>query len=358
LRPPVEQRPLGPGELQPIDDSLQEFVRALEIGSSTRGGSDGNPRVTKTSAMNPMLMAGSQLFDLVIPQHARVDLRSHGLFLEIGIDEQLLNYPWELMHDGDDFLCEKHYVGRFVNVASRPIPPGEQPRAGSTLQPLSILVISVPRPQPRIAPGSQSMSYEPLPEAAAETEAIAEAVKDVKGVKLQTLIGKDATFNAVYSALKSNEFHIVHFNGHAHFSEKEPTSSGLVLFDRDMTTGPLVSFFGKRPPILSFMNACETGVHADWNSKYDVYSLARALLESGSYLVGSRWKLTDDSAHTFAKRFYTALLAEDKALGPAIKEARTECRKAVGEDDVGWASFVFYGDPRVCFRQTTSDAAH
>jgi CHAT domain-containing protein len=124
-----------------------------------------------------------------------------------------------------------------------------------------------------------------------------------------------------------------------------------VLHDRDMKTGPLGRFFGANPPLLCFMNGCETGMTAPaWKDSFDIYGLAWAFLETGSYLIGSRWKVDDETAKSFAARFYTALLREGKALGPAVTEARRECFQAPRADDLGWASYVLYGDPRMGFR--------
>src|SRR5262245_23194322 len=104
LRPPVEQRPLGRGQLDPINAQLEELVGGHQPTTSRSGG-----RAASTAAANDptatMELVGSQLFDIVIPRHIGAELRNPGLFLEIGVDEGLLHYPWELMNDGQAFLC-------------------------------------------------------------------------------------------------------------------------------------------------------------------------------------------------------------------------------------------------------------
>ena len=81
-------------------------------------------------------------------------------------------------------------------------------------------------------------------------------------------------------------------------------------------------------------------------------SLARAFLETGAYLLGSRWKLSDNAAAAFAPAFYKYLLEDRKSVGEAVVLGRRACMKATEADpgDIGWASYVYYGDPRVCFR--------
>jgi CHAT domain-containing protein len=72
-------------------------------------------------------------------------------------------------------------------------------------------------------------------------------------------------------------------------------------------------------------------------------------MEAESYLLGSRWKLSDKAAPVFATSFYKALLEEWKPIGEAVVAARKACRQASMPDDVGWASYVYYGDPRLGF---------
>lgn len=77
-------------------------------------------------------------------------------------------------------------------------------------------------------------------------------------MKLEYIAKREATFNNVYKALKRGQYQIIHFNGHARFDDQNHYRSGLVLYDSDMITGQLASTIGQKPPILCFINACET----------------------------------------------------------------------------------------------------
>jgi CHAT domain-containing protein len=98
------------------------------------------------------------------------------------------------------------------------------------------------------------------------------------------------------------------------------------------------------------MNACETaasfGGDQSWEGRYDIFGLARAFLDTGAYLIGSRWEIGDESASAFAAAFYSHLI-RGISVGEAIRLARTACRKACPGDDFSWASYIFYGDPRL-----------
>ncbi|MDP9177767.1 MAG: CHAT domain-containing protein [Gemmatimonadota bacterium] len=347
IRPPIEERPLGPAELRPINSQLNKLATAIDARS---GNTEQPNRVAAVDIPDPfadMAELGTQLLDLMMPPYVQADLRAAELFLEIGMDDKLLEYPWELMHDGDEFLCLKHAIGRFVNGAAQPM-IARQPvtQLGSSLDALSILLISVPRPQPR----DDGLTYEHLKEAEAETDTIIETISKIEGISLSTLIGKEATWSNVWKTLRGQTFQIIHFNGHATFDEATPRSAGLVLFDRNMLTGSIATFFGRNPPLLCFINACETAKAATWKNRHDIFGLASAFLNTGAYLLGTRWKINDKAAAEFAKRFYTSLIVNHKSIGAAVKDARI-ATKVAAPDDFAWASYVFYGDPRVCFRR-------
>jgi CHAT domain-containing protein len=350
IRPPIEDTGLGAEVLDPINKRLEEIVATIDA------------RATKTSPPTPALpdkalietiqLLGQQLHDLVIPLYVQTDLSGEGLFLEIGMDENLLSYPWELMHDGSEFLCLKHAIGRFVN-GSYFVPPRLRPKSflGASLNRLSILLISVPNPEPRLE-DNQMVDYDRLPEAEAETNAITDVLGGDKDITLATLIGKDATYDKVYDALKSGSYQIIHFIGHAKFDQKNAHASALVLQDRNIVTEAIKRYIAKSPPILCFVNACDTArttAPGAWKDRYNIFGLSRAFLETGAYLLGSRWKVNDKAASEFAKKFYSSLLKDGRPLGMAILEARKECRALSPSSEFAWANYTLYGDPRVSF---------
>ena len=115
--------------------------------------------------------------------------------------------------------------------------------------------------------------------------------------------------------------------------------------------------------MLCVVNGCETtrAVGGDatedetkcgtWTEQYNIYGLARAFLETGSYLLGSRWKLNDQSAGLFARTFYSALLGKGQPIGQAITTARTAVKEQSLSGDFSRASYVYYGDTRMCLEE-------
>jgi CHAT domain-containing protein len=350
IRPPVWDSGISPEELDRINKQLDEFVATIDTRASKPP--SGAPARPTKALLETVQMLGQQLHTLAIKENFQSDLSGEGLFLEIGMEEPLLNYPWELMHDGKNFLCLKHAIGRFVNGGSF-VPPLQRPTSlfGTPLETLSVLLISVPYPEPRDEE-SKRVQYDGLPDAEAEATAITEVLASVDGIKLDTLLGRKAIYNDVFAALCSGSYQIIHFNGHAKFDEKHPHASALVLQDGNISAGAITRCLAKSPPVLCFVNACETtriAAPAGWKDRYNIFGLARAFLETGAYLLGSRWKINDEAASEFAKKFYASLLQDGKPLGMAILEARKTCKQVSPPDEFGWANYTFYGDPRVCF---------
>lgn len=348
LRPPITGLQLGNGELGPIIDSLNKLGTALDTRrqpnaiAAAAAGSD-------HAILEQAQEAGGLLHTLTIPPNVQMELGEENLFLEIGIDEALLEFPWELLHDGTDFFGLTHSIGRFVNVSRATIPKQGRPEPIG-VKPLSVLLISVPTPEPR-GTTEKPVKYSALAGVDKETQAIATAITDLGAdAELVVLRGKDATWMEVAKALKKTRYHIIHYSGHAYFDDKNPINSSLVLHDKDMATGAIKSFC-KQPPVLFFVNGCESsvgrGTGSAWKNRYDIFGLARAFLDTGAYLLGSRQQVGDGGAVMFAKSFYAELLKE-KPIGTAVREARKTC-KAAG--DFAWASYVYYGDPRIRFRK-------
>ena len=304
---------------------------------------------------------GEDLLRWYLPKEIQDEFRQKQIFIELGLDQDLVDLPWELMYDGDKYVSLKHDIGRFINTGDTFIPKSSRVEGWFSEQydKLSVLVISVPEPQDR-----KGVKYRPLSEARAETEALKRLLGDKAEIDLVVLCDKDAKWRTVRDVVASGRYDIIHFNGHAYSGGDRP-GSGLVLHDQDMMSETIIKAFGDKPPILLFMNACETGsleAGAPANAPHglNVAGLGKAFLMTGAYLIGNMWPVTDRASEIFARQFYASLLGElvakpdgvNHSLGQAMREARTQCRKMCSTDDWSWASYVLYGDPRLGFRLT------
>lgn len=356
MRSPSQELPTGTAEFEQINRDLDAFASRRAV-RAQRGGPADAPPPTDGADLAEL---GRQLFELTLPRLVRSDLRKEGLFIELGTDEDLLHLPWELMHDGDDFICLKHYVGRYVNMRRTPeLQARVLPNSGSDLGRLRVLLIAVPRPKPQ-----DGQVFEELPSVEAERDAILTTLGDL-GVQAEVLSGPDATGTRVLRALRDT-YQIVHFSGHAIFDARAANASAVVLDDRKLSVGRLIVALAEQPAVLCVINACETTRSVapvpggpegalSWQDQYNMYGLARAFLENGAYVLGSRWKLPDVSARRFAEEFYRSFLGNGDPIGRAITVARQAVSQAATSDDFSWASYVYYGDPRLCLRRATDE---
>lgn len=350
LRSPVESLMVGPPDLENSREKLDLF--AASVGLMAGRGGDGN-RGEGEPADEQLRSIGQELFEFMLPRHIQSDLDEE-TFIELALDEELTTLPWEVMNDGQDFLSQRHAMGRFINLRNPLLANRHRRKISADLDELKVLVIGVPRP----TPPPDGRVYDKLDGVEPEIEQIVETLTGI-GVQPTLLLDDDATYDRVRAELH-DPYHIVHYSGHAIFDDKEPSRSSLLLFDRPLTTGALMVSFEQHPALLCFVNGCETSrpeegsdqeEEVTFADRYNNYGLARSFLETGTYLLGSRWRLEDTAAKTFAGGFYAALLGAGDPVGKAIAAARRATAQA-GDPSCAWASYIFYGDPRIGIRSS------
>lgn len=350
--PPLRQTlRRGVQELPFTPDELDWSVRGLRKLVGSVGFSPGRGAMAASQApevLTQLAYEGELLLELVLPDVVETDLAGDSLFVEIGTDEVLLPVPWELMCSQEGFICLRHAMGRYVNLPVQ----SDLTRPLDLQGDLKVLILCVPQPQPSVG------DYERLREAESEYETLTTLLVD-RGVDCVPLRADEATKENVIRVLRGDQrFTIIHFTGHGHIDVEDPRRSGLVLFNGILTTG-IISRFVRHAPVLAFINGCETArtqegavseetdqpIELPLSHLTRVFGIARPFLDQGSYVLGTRWRVGDSSAARFARSFYGALLDGD-AIGKAIMKGRKTIY-APESSDLSWASYVFYGDPRL-----------
>lgn len=332
-------------------DDLQEPVTKLRDIAGRAGVATGRGHsaagLTGDQLLGALADNGDWLCRTLLPRFVAGELANQQIFLEVGTDEALLPVPFELMRDDSDFICLRHAMGRYVNLGTGLATIKTHNADGN----LAVLLICVPKPQP-----AGGTSYDNLPEAEAEYRAVVDFLVD-RGVDVVPLYGPDATKREVMKALKgTTKFTIVHFTGHGHNEDDRPGRSGLVLFDGVLTIGEIAGHLDNAPA-LAFINGCETAAGRAAGSAGEqalpmahltrVFGTARPFLDQGSYVLGTRWRVSDTASAQFATTFYSNLLGDEPVpIGEAVRRARTEIYDPESED-LSWASYVYYGDPRL-----------
>ena len=271
--------------------------------------------------------AGEQLYLTLLPAEVRESLRGHRGPLLLQLDEILVTVPWELLFDGEQYLCRRYDVGR---VVATPQQLRGQP-ARTVARPLRMLVLAAD-------PTGE------LPAVGAEADALCAAMDRHPGVR--AVMMADADPETVRRHLK--EYDAVHFAGHALHHEGRPAAGGWRLRGGDFTAADVVALAGGSPlPLIVVANACCSTQTDAWvgDDPTQVYGLANAFLLAGvRYYIGTQWDIVDGCGQEFGVRFWGGL-ASGLAVGAAMRRARDELAAARGEGDLGWAPYVLYGDP-------------
>ncbi|HEY8211467.1 MAG TPA: adenylate/guanylate cyclase domain-containing protein [Myxococcaceae bacterium] len=299
------ESPLSPAQLQEISNRFSAFIG---------GGAAG-------SYLARIQEQGRTLFDAALSDRARQKLKGSRLsYLRLELDDELVGVPWELMHDGQDFLCLRFAVGRMVAARDDASSSG----GGGARAAVAGHAVVVSNPS-----GD-------LPAATAEGEAVAGLLKDGFDGEVRHLRGP-VTRQAFAAAVKGCS--LLHFAGHSE-------GAGFVLADGHCAPHELVKAVGASAPVLVFANGCSASEGAGFTSAArGVTDVASALLRQGTqHYVGPMCAMGDSDALSFALRFYEAALG-----GAALGEAATEARRSLVQratHPVAFAGYLLYGDPR------------
>lgn len=254
--------------------------------------------------------------------------------LLLGVDETLLNLPWELLGAQQHEWALDIPLGRVVSTRVRPAPRRDPIEEDRTVR---ILVIENP---------SEDLSA---------TEAEVAAIEELAGpmgpatIEVVVLRGAEATGDGVREAVRDGTFDIVHFAGHGRFDDRRPGTSALVLVDGELRADDVLDLPWAKPPYLVYNAACESArgargrrlVSAERRSA----GLPAAFLATGvqGYL-GHFFPVEETAAAEISRTFYPALFGL-RNVGLAVSEARRSVRSRF-DDRVDLASFglTYFGD--------------
>lgn len=85
-----------------------------------------------------------------------------------------------------------------------------------------------------------------------------------------------------------------------------------------------------------------------WKSQDAAFSLVQTFLRLGvSSYIHSLWETSDpQAAAAFATCLISELTERFQSIGAALRQARQACIQQYGQENLVWASFILYGDPR------------
>ena len=153
---------------------------------------------------------GQVLYDELFSLSIKAKLAKTGAeYLILRIDDQLVQIPWELLNDGQEFLCQRFNMGRLVKTR-QPI-PGVKNRI--LARPLKMLILADPE-------GDLSGAY-------AEGVQIRDYMDHDK--ELMNVSLRSDNITPEYIKGKIRNFDFAHFAGHAEYDAHSPARSGWRL---------------------------------------------------------------------------------------------------------------------------------
>ncbi|MFN0071962.1 MAG: protein kinase domain-containing protein [Chloroflexota bacterium] len=273
------------------------------------------------SATGQLEQMGRLIYRYVLPEEVQEELRRYTGPLFLATDDASL--PWELIHDGREFLALSNAVGRRLVVS------GRRRRDESSNAAIGALLIGGATDNPV--------------EQTREIETISQVLHG--SIECTVLVGESATKSVVVRALMEHAFHIIHFIGQINLGTATDLERGLVLADGQVLTvaelertlqGEPFMFINGSPPRESQLEYLgnQTAALAS--------TLASARMRA---LVGPLWSVYSTGSRLLAGEFYR-LIAEGVPAGESLRRARLAVRARIGEE-LAWSSYVLYGDPNL-----------
>jgi class 3 adenylate cyclase/tetratricopeptide (TPR) repeat protein len=282
--------------------------------------------------LNKLREVGQVLSDDLFTQNVKEKIReTNAEHLIINLDDQLVQIPWELLHDGQTFLCQKYSMGRLVKTKQGLVDGG---KARNLARPLKMLILADPK-------GDLKGAY-------SEGIEIRDFTDKEKDLIHTSLLTQNVTAN--YIREKVRNFDLIHFAGHYDYHMQNPGQSGWRLTNESFTAHDISKMAGVGSmPALIFSNACQSARTEEWviseTIQNEIFGLANAFILAGvKHYVGTFWEVLDEPSRRFALEFYKHLLV-GLSTGEAVRQARLAVIEEYGEETIVWASYVLYGDP-------------
>ncbi len=281
--------------------------------------------------LDELVAAGQAIYVDLLPSFLKEKLQeARGPNLVLHLDKPLTGIPWELLHDGDEFLGRRFRMGRLVTMDAERSPPMQRRME----PPLSALIVADPSGD--------------LPAAQQEAAEVERILEDSPAIGPVTTLTGRVTLRTLRDELPKHD--ILHYAGHADF-DAATGEAQLRMADGPLTTKLIDQVAGRVDfPGLVFLNACSSAedtraTSTSRNAMAGPAGVASSLLLAGvRHVVGTLWEVRDEVARSFAKSFHHGLGASE-TIGASMERARNALAGKYGEDRLLWADHLLYGDP-------------
>jgi len=271
-----------------------------------------------------MVQMGRRLYQIYVPKETHghltslLDARPREP-LSVEADGALRALPWELLHNGEDFLS------LLIPMARTPVQAVKSPRLQS-LSSINRVLLALPE--------------DDLDEAIAEVREIHRALSEDLALDVEVLSGGKATKERVLEALQGGKFDAFHYSGHSRRGERAGAGHLLLSEGRRLRADELRRFVQGSPLKLVFLNSCGSAVATGASTA--LVGLADAFVQNGvPCVVGMRWPISDRGARILALTFYRALV-ETGDPAWALRETRLAVGTGLDWEDPAWAAPLLY----------------
>jgi len=270
---------------------------------------------------------GQSLYRLYINDDVRSTLSSllsynKDVRLIVESEERDAMLPWEIMHNGEDFISLSTAFARTSAYTN------SESSDDLLLRIKGLLVIA-------------SDPLGDLEFVKREAKAVTSAVEGIGSIHTELLTGADASKEKVIEAISSSRYQIIHYCGHSVFNRKNPRLSYLLFLNRRKLFVDEISRLCTENDIqLTFLNSCESAKGALPPSH--MLGLLHAFVRAGTpSVVGMMWRIGDKGAFIFASSFYK-MLAQGVHPTEAIRRARLKLGQYTDWRDPSWICPVLY----------------
>jgi hypothetical protein len=277
---------------------------------------------------------GQILYRLILPAPVRYELGQLRESLSLFTDDPSL--PWEILHDGSDFLSLRYPLSRQLILQQRlrtllgpAVPRGKG---------MAALVIADPT--------------EDLPGARKEGQAIFDFFQENGSTDSILLSGRAATWTSIQRRLIEQGYAVIHYCGHIDHDSTTGEPTMRLQGDSRLSADTVLLQFRGTP--IVFLNACYSDVAGELRepSARLTETFAQAFMlgnQEGvaSAVVGSMWSIPDepeDAGRVFTLAFYRSLF-KGMPIADALRAARLLTRDEKKWGPMIWGPYVLYGDP-------------
>ena len=331
----------------------------------------------KDSDMENFKKSAQALYDYLLPAQIKKDLLGlkPGEYLTVSLDDNSTRIPWELLYDGESFLCLKFAMGRVIKTSRKYF----KAKSRGKERPSKAIILGHPfaelsciQKEVNSIRKELEKKHKRIPVHIPSYGTFDNWAKNVE------VVSRTRDVTRQYFKKHFRDYDIVHFAGHAEYS-KQSRKNGLTLADGVLTPNDIKEMESSLTafPILVFLNACESSMtfklQVDSDPEDRVHDLANAFIVLGAeYCIGTICKVYDEASMYFAIDFYKNLLVKMKvkhkkeeiptddenapqfiywpevialSIGESLRCSRLKLAKKYGYNNISYLTHILYGLP-------------